>query len=327
MSRPALFIGCSSEAHDVAAAIQENLDNDFESQIWTQGVFGLTKGYLESLIEIGQTHQFAVIILTPDDMVESRGETLASPRDNVIFEIGLFIGALGRDRTYIVYDRDVELKIPSDLAGLSLAGYSKPNLTDWTGAVGGVCNKIRRAANEVMENDIKSSPKTPYNEKVDDLVKSALKVVCRALTTPMGFDIAKLRAFIFKKEESELICSHFWSPNPVREAVGHLKFEINSETQKEVAVVEAVVSQRVVAVDISPLSNEVKEEEDGHFDIEEKLCFVLAAPITGPNGEVWGIVDIDTSTIEGMSLLQEEMAKSVILELGKHLYLALEDRK
>ena len=39
---------------------------------------------------------FAVMILSPDDMTESRDQSYASPRDNVLFELGLFMGRLGR---------------------------------------------------------------------------------------------------------------------------------------------------------------------------------------------------------------------------------------
>ena len=43
---------------------------------------------------------FAVLVLTPDDITLSRGTTIASPRDNAIFELGLFMGTNGRNRTF-----------------------------------------------------------------------------------------------------------------------------------------------------------------------------------------------------------------------------------
>jgi predicted nucleotide-binding protein len=45
---------------------------------------------------------FAILVLTPDDLTQSRGKQQPSPRDNVVFELGLFIGALGRDRVFMV---------------------------------------------------------------------------------------------------------------------------------------------------------------------------------------------------------------------------------
>lgn len=50
MSRPALFVGSSSEGQRIAGAVQVVLDPVCEVELWTQGVFGLTQGTLESLI-------------------------------------------------------------------------------------------------------------------------------------------------------------------------------------------------------------------------------------------------------------------------------------
>jgi preprotein translocase subunit SecD len=71
---------------------------------------------------------FAVLIVTGDDIIESRGQTHATPRDNVIFELGLFMGALGRQRTFIVADQESKPRMPSDLAGLTWLPYrSRPD--------------------------------------------------------------------------------------------------------------------------------------------------------------------------------------------------------
>jgi hypothetical protein len=59
-----------------------------------------------------------VFILAPDDMTFSKDETKPAPRENVLFEHGLFMGVLGRERVFLVYDQAVGLKIPSDLAGI-----------------------------------------------------------------------------------------------------------------------------------------------------------------------------------------------------------------
>jgi predicted nucleotide-binding protein len=62
---------------------------------------------------------FAVLILAPDDVTID--QLSPSTRDNVLFEFGLFMGRLGRDRVFVVYDDSIELKKPSDLAGVMLA--------------------------------------------------------------------------------------------------------------------------------------------------------------------------------------------------------------
>lgn len=59
---------------------------------------------------------FAVVLLTPDDEGCVRGGALeARPRQNVLLELGYFIGRLGRDKVCAL--KRGELEIPSDFAG------------------------------------------------------------------------------------------------------------------------------------------------------------------------------------------------------------------
>jgi hypothetical protein len=121
--RPALFIGSSSEGLPYAKALQVNLDHSLEVTIWSQGVFGLSGGTLEELVRKLQQMDFAVLVVTPDDLISSRGQELSSPRDNVLLELGLCIGTLGRERSFLVYDRSSKIKLPSDMAGITPATF------------------------------------------------------------------------------------------------------------------------------------------------------------------------------------------------------------
>ncbi|QTD43793.1 nucleotide-binding protein [Ottowia testudinis] len=67
---------------------------------------------------------FAVFAFTPDDVATIRKQEEAIARDNVVFELGLFIGAIGKDRCYIVKPRGVEMHLPSDLLGMNPADYA-----------------------------------------------------------------------------------------------------------------------------------------------------------------------------------------------------------
>jgi hypothetical protein len=122
--RPTVFIGSSTEGLKVAKTIQLLLDRACEVSIWSQGIFGLGEGSLESLVKSLDLFDFAILVLTPDDLIETRGNVKQAPRDNVLLELGLFIGALGRDRSFAVYDRNAKLHLPSDLAGVTMATYS-----------------------------------------------------------------------------------------------------------------------------------------------------------------------------------------------------------
>ena len=75
------------------------------------------KSSLEDLTEIGNNVDFAAVLLTPDDKTISRNKRSISPRDNVLFELGLMIGAIGRDRTFFIVQSGSNIKMPTDLTG------------------------------------------------------------------------------------------------------------------------------------------------------------------------------------------------------------------
>lgn len=148
-SRPSVFVGSSSEGLSVAEAVQVLLDYSCEVTLWSQGVFGLGKGTLEALVDAIERFDFAILVLTPDDLVQSRGETQSSARDNVLFELGLFMGALGRRRTFILYDRTVGLKLPSDLAGVTCATFAPHSNGKLDSALGAPCTQIKGTIEEL----------------------------------------------------------------------------------------------------------------------------------------------------------------------------------
>jgi predicted nucleotide-binding protein len=159
-SKPRIFVGSSKEGLEIARAIQLELEHDAEVVIWSQGVFGLSRGTLESLVEEAGAFDFAILVLTPDDMTTKRGKTANAPRDNVLLELGLFIGRLGRERTYAMYCRDDEIDLPSDLAGVTPADFARPSAPKYLQAsVGSACSKIRRSIADLgVREGIRSSP-------------------------------------------------------------------------------------------------------------------------------------------------------------------------
>jgi predicted nucleotide-binding protein len=143
--KPKVFIGSSSEGLPIAEHLQAGLERAVECTIWSQGVFGLSRGNLENLVNATSRYEFAVLVLTPDDLVTTRGRTENSARDNVLFELGLFMGALGRERTFVVHSRDVALELPSDLAGVSVATFGARSDGNLQAALGPVCTSLKQA--------------------------------------------------------------------------------------------------------------------------------------------------------------------------------------
>ena len=145
-TKPRVFIGSSTEGLKFAKAIQYNLDHVADCTIWSQGAFGLSRGTLEDLVRGAKNYDYAILVLTADDVTTKRGVTGNSPRDNVLFELGLFIGMLGREHTFMVFDRDTPMDRPSDLAGVTAAAFSgnRPD-KNWIAALGVVCTQLETA--------------------------------------------------------------------------------------------------------------------------------------------------------------------------------------
>lgn len=143
--RARVFIGSSTEGLPVAEAIQLGLDHVAECTVWNQGVFGLSSTTIETVVDTAADFDFAVLVLTPDDTTTRRGTLANSPRDNLIFELGLFTGILGRARTFLVYPRDATLHLPNDLAGVTAATYTSRSDGNLAAALGPVCTRIKRA--------------------------------------------------------------------------------------------------------------------------------------------------------------------------------------
>jgi hypothetical protein len=150
MTRPSLFIGSSTEGLALAQGARALLDADAEVSLWNEGFFRPGNTFIDSLITSLPRFDFAVLVLTPDDLTTSRSVETLSPRDNVIFELGLFMGRIGRRRTFLLHQSDAQLKLPSDLAGLTAATYRWPRADgSHRAAVGPACDDIRKVIAEL----------------------------------------------------------------------------------------------------------------------------------------------------------------------------------
>ena len=127
MDKPRLFLGSSGKQEKLLQALTRGLGDIARVEPWTTS-FNPGTSTLERLLELTQEVDFAAFVFAQDDWTTSSpsassqpGPGQAAPRDNVVFEAGLFGGVLGMRRTFILHASGA--KLPSDLLGLTCVRY------------------------------------------------------------------------------------------------------------------------------------------------------------------------------------------------------------
>jgi len=129
MTKPRIFLGSSGKQEKLLQALTRGLEDVAHVEPWTSS-FNPGTTTLERLLELTREVDFAAFVFAQDDWTTNSplpstppGSGQASPRDNVVFEAGLFGGVLGMRRTFILHASGS--KLPSDLLGLTCIRYEK----------------------------------------------------------------------------------------------------------------------------------------------------------------------------------------------------------
>src|SRR5262245_2636366 len=120
--KPRIFLGSSGKQAKLLQAITRGLEGVADVEPWTT-TFNPGRNTLDRLVELSQEVDFAAFVFAQDDWTttDAAQDGQASPRDNVVFEAGLFGGALGIRRTFILHAKGS--KLPTDLLGLTSVRY------------------------------------------------------------------------------------------------------------------------------------------------------------------------------------------------------------
>ncbi|MFN0055833.1 MAG: TIR domain-containing protein [Planctomycetales bacterium] len=186
---PRVFIGSSSERMDLVELVQVFLQDVCDTTPWNQRFFDLSSGTLENLAAKAPEFDFAVLILSDDDIGISRGSERRVPRDNVLFELGLFIGAVGRDRTFMI--ASAEAKLPSDLAGVTVLTLDERKGRSLQSAVASICVVLKTVIRELgprqnnnslarLLEEMKIGVRTRYAGSVPDCFQLACRLLRKA---------------------------------------------------------------------------------------------------------------------------------------------------
>ncbi len=152
MAKPRIFLGSSGKQAKLLQTLTRGLEEVADVEPWTT-TFNPGTTTLGRLVELTREVDFAAFVFALDDWTSAEptgpeaGEEVpgqASPRDNVVFEAGLFGGVLGMDRTFILHANGA--KLPSDLLGLTCVRYGDASRAT---EVKSVLQKLRKAITDV----------------------------------------------------------------------------------------------------------------------------------------------------------------------------------
>jgi prolyl-tRNA editing enzyme YbaK/EbsC (Cys-tRNA(Pro) deacylase) len=145
-----IFVGSSTEGMHAYQQVCAVLENQGHRVIDWRKSFEKGVPYLNSLVAISESVDAALLVATADDILHYRGEIKHVLRDNVLFEAGLFTGVLGNKSTCIVLADGQDVKLPSDLDGVSLFSFSE-------GKVNGFSLEVKQWASKIREYGSKRS--------------------------------------------------------------------------------------------------------------------------------------------------------------------------
>ena len=139
-----VFIISSVEALPVARIVQNSFEHDpILSVLWTDGVFRVTSYALDALEAAVEDSDFAIAVAHGDDVTQFRGQDWPVPRDNVVFELGMFMGRLGRQRAILMEPREDKVRLPSDLSGITTILYRYEKGKDANALMAPACDRLR----------------------------------------------------------------------------------------------------------------------------------------------------------------------------------------
>ncbi len=183
-SRPRVFVGSSTEGKPMAERLHALLTEFARPRLWPNA-FRLSQNFLDEILRQAHECEFGVFLMPADDMIVKRGMTQAAARDNVLFELGVFLGALGKDRAFFVFCGDNPPELPSDLHGINAGTFPNGPLSDASDVLRPVAVKIHDAIQHMM-------PISPLRRREDDVssvMHSAISAIARLIPGTHSEDI------------------------------------------------------------------------------------------------------------------------------------------
>lgn len=147
-SRPSVFVGSSTPALPIAKEIKRALSDVADVVVWDTA-FDAGTWLLGGILSRAQQSDFGIFVIREDDTARIGNTDFITVRDNVLFEAGVFMGALGPERTTLLWpaikNGRRKLRLPTDLEGLLRETYTPSHadkLPDLRSALSSMRNRI-----------------------------------------------------------------------------------------------------------------------------------------------------------------------------------------
>jgi hypothetical protein len=139
--KPKIFIGSSKAGYSVAEKVKSNLSVIGDCLLWQDpNVWEPNRSTFENLMRMVSYFDFGIFVATADDLTLTNDKIVIEPRDNVILEMALFLGAMGRDKSFLLVEEGV--KLPTDFSGIYMPRFDKDNDKTIKDACDEYANKI-----------------------------------------------------------------------------------------------------------------------------------------------------------------------------------------
>jgi hypothetical protein len=139
--KPKIFIGSSKAGYAIAEKVKTNLSNLGDCFLWQDpNVWEPNRSTFENLLKMVSYFDFGVFVATADDLTLTNHKIVIEPRDNVILEMALFLGAMGRDKSFLLVEEGI--KLPTDFSGIYMPRFDTANDKSIKDACDEYSNKI-----------------------------------------------------------------------------------------------------------------------------------------------------------------------------------------
>ena len=164
MNNPNIFIASSKEALRFAEAVNIRLETIGKIKLW-DNAFELSSVTITKLIEKTKNNDYAVFVFHNDDDLLLRENNYSSVRDNVLFELGLFIGKLGLENCFVLAPKNFEgkFRLPTDLSGISVSFYDVTYSP--LDAVTTSCARVKMAIEDLEKTKVQNLEKSKKPEE------------------------------------------------------------------------------------------------------------------------------------------------------------------